>query len=434
MQSRYFMLGAAALFVQLVPASSHAAGQDAPVPLFRQQERAAEAGADPLTLDQAIERALSASPVLRAIAHGAAIAQGARLQAATAPNPELAVLREGMRQGGGTQTVQLSQALELGGKRDARIALADRDSALAQDDIDVARAELRADVMAAYLEALTAQERLGLAQASLQLAGKAAGAAGRRVAAGKISPLEQTRSSVAEAGARLELMQATAEAWSAQRRLAALWGESGPLQRPLAMPELDPGAVPDLEQLQARLDASPQMRRARLRIGREQAQVRLERTARLPDLTVTVGSRKDSELNRSQTVVGLSIPLPLFDRNQGRLLSALRRVERAEAEAEAEHVRLGQALADAWQRARLAQQQLASMRGDILPAAQGAVEAAVTGFELGKFGFLDVLDAQRTLFQNRALYFKALSDRYRALADLQRLVAADQSITNRSSR
>ena len=131
--------------------------------------------------------------------------------------------------------------------------------------------------------------------------------------------------------------------------------------------------------------------------------------------------------NVSQTVVGLTIPLPLFNRNQGNLLSALRSVDKAKTDAEVEYLRASQAIADAHQRASVAQEQIDSMRKEILPAAQSAFDAAVTGFELGKFGFIDVLDAQRTLFQSRAQYLSALSARYRSLADLQRYTAVDDN-------
>jgi cobalt-zinc-cadmium efflux system outer membrane protein len=104
------------------------------------------------------------------------------------PNPELALLREGTSsRSNRTDTYQLSQPIELGGKRGARIKLAEQDQALARGDVNVAASELRADVTAAYLEALTAQEHVALARESLSLAGKATNAAGRRVAAGKIS-------------------------------------------------------------------------------------------------------------------------------------------------------------------------------------------------------------------------------------------------------
>jgi cobalt-zinc-cadmium efflux system outer membrane protein len=169
-----------------------------------------------------------------------------------------------------TDTYQLSQPIELGGKRGARIKLAEQDQALARGDVNVTASELRADVTAAYLEALTAQEHVALARESLSLAGKATNAAGRRVAAGKISPLEQTRSSVAEAGARLELSQAVADAALARRRLSAFWGsislKNGPRNA-----RHQPGGIPALRELQSRLDASPQMQRraCRSRVKRQ---------------------------------------------------------------------------------------------------------------------------------------------------------------------
>ncbi|MRW92059.1 TolC family protein [Duganella sp. FT80W] len=402
MQSRFFIMGAAVLLAQCLPV---------------------RASAQTLTLEQAVARTLSTSPELRAAAIDVAIADGAREQAGLRPNPELSLLREGMSSANRTDTIQLSQPLELGGKRSARIQLAEQDQALAEADLGVVRATLRAEVSAAFLQALTAQEHVALARQSLQLASKATHAASRRVAAGKISPLEQTRSSVAEAGAQLELSQAEADAAQARRRLAAFWGSSAPLDDALQAPDSEPAALPPLAQLQASLDTSPQLRRARQQITREEAQLNLTKAERHPDLTLTVGSKKDQQSTLTQTVVGISVPLPLFNRNQGNMLSALRRVDKARTEAELARLHTTQALADAYQRVTLADQQIAVMRADILPAAQSAFDAAVTGFELGKFGFIDVLDAQRTLFQSRAQYLSALSTRHRALADLQRYVA-----------
>lgn len=405
MQSRHFVAGAAVLLAQLLPCYARA---------------------EALTLEQAVALTLSASPQLRSAAHTVAIAEGARLQAGLRPNPELSLLREGASAASGrTDTYQLSQPIELGDKRGARIRLAEHEQALARGEVGVTAAEVRASVTAAYLDALTAQEHVDLARESLSLAAKATNAAGRRVAAGKISPLEQTRSSVAEAGARLELSQAQADAALARRRLAACWGSTEPEQRPLVTPDLNLAAIPPLPALQARLEASPQMQRARLQVAREAAQVALAKADRVPDVTLTLGRKTDSLSNASQTVVGVSMPLPLFNRNQGNLLSALRRADKARTDAEVEYLRATQALADAHQRATVAQEQLDSMRQEILPAAQSAFNAAVTGFELGKFGFIDVLDAQRTLFQSRAQYLAALSARYRSLADLERFIAVE---------
>lgn len=424
MQPRILFLGAAAMIGPWLPIQ--AAEPGAPYPLASNTVIAAQSApmqeAFPLTLDKAIELALGANPDLRAAAQSIAIADGARQQAGLWRNPELAVTREGTQRANRTQAIQISQPLELGGKRAARIAVADLDRSLAIGDVQVKTAELRSDVAAAYFEALAAQERAELARNSLDLAQKASAAAKRRVTAGKISPVEETRSNVAAASARLELVQADANLMTARRQLAAMWGSTAPVTQRLSVPESDLHALPSLDQLLAQLGTSPQLQRAQGAIKRDEAQVQYEKTQRIPDVSVVFGNKKDYEQGRSQTVIGLSVPLPLFNRNQGNLLSALRRVDQAKAQLEADRLRLNLAVSDAYQRTQVSQAQVETMRQEILPAAQSALDAAVTGFELGKFNFLDVLDAQRTVVQTRAQYLSALSDRYRAMADIQRYV------------
>lgn len=431
MQSLHLVLGAAVLLAQLIPFSTQAAAQQSDAFTIGEVATAANTNSASLTLEQAIAMTLSISPELRSATHSVEITEGARVQAGVRPNPELALLREGTSsRSNRSDTYQLSLPIELGGKRGARIKLAEQDQVLARGDVNVTAAELRANVTAAYLEALTMQEHVVLAKESFSLASKSTNAAGRRVAAGKISPLEQTRSSVAEASARLELSQAVADATLARRRLASFWGSTQPEERTLVTPDINLTVIPSLPELQSRLNASPQIQRARAQIAREEASFNLAKSDQVPDLTLTFGKKKDFQTNVSQTVVGMAIPLPFFNRNQGNLLSAMRRVDKAKTDAEIAYLNATQALADAHQRASIAQEQIESMRSEILPAAQSAFNAAVTGFELGKFGFIDVLDAQRTLFQSRAQYLSALSARYRSLADLERYISVEPIVGN----
>lgn len=414
MHPKYFLVGAAVLFAQAFPAAAQLPAQ-----------QYTEAVSAPLTLEQAVAKALAANPALRAAAFEVAIADGVRRQAGVLPNPELSFVREGAQRGTRTQTVQLSQLIELGGKRSARMRLADRERNLATGNLNVARTGLRVDVTTAYFDALGAQERVRLAQTSLEVAGKAAVAAQKRVAAGRVSPVEQDRAGVAQALARLELAQARSDLSIALHTLSAYWGETGPAALILAVPELDLSPGPPLAELEQRLDGSPQLRRARLQVERDEAQVGVDRSQRVPDLTLIVGSKKDDEIGRSQTVFGVSVPLPLFNRNQGSLQASLGRADKARAELDAERLRLHQGLASAYQRAQLAREQVRGMQGEILPAAQRVFDATVTGFEAGKFAFLDVLDAQRTLLQIRTQYIQTLHDRYRAVAELGRYVDTD---------
>ena len=120
-------------------------------------------------------------------------------------------------------------------------------------------------------------------------------------------------------------------------------------------------------------------------------------------------------------VVGLSMPLPLFDRNQGNVLAAARRADQARDLRNAVALRLRSETRSAVDQWVTAMQEVAAYDRTILPAAQQAVDTATRGFEMGKFAFLDVLDAQRTLIEARGLYLEALATAADARARVERI-------------
>ena len=142
----------------------------------------------------------------------------------------------------------------------------------------------------------------------------------------------------------------------------------------------------------------------------------------MPDLTLTLGARRVAERGQTQAVVGLSIPLPVHDGQQGPLLEALRREAQAREALSATSLRLQTELAQALERLRLSRDQVRLLGDEALPTAQSAYDAALKGYELGKFAFLDVLDAQRTLFQLRRQLWRDSAEAFRAAADLDRLL------------
>jgi cobalt-zinc-cadmium efflux system outer membrane protein len=240
--------------------------------------------------------------------------------------------------------------------------------------------------------------------------------------------MEETRAKIAQAGAQIELRQADSALKLAEQRLAAIWGDSTLQWKRLEVPAealvtLDGTA--SLPQLMSRLNAAPQMQRSRLEIARQQSLVDVELSRRVSDLTVSVGSKRDEQAGRSQAIIGLSLPLPLFNRNQGNVLSALRKTDKARDELAAVEKRLASELAQAWLRYKTTRSELSILSSDVLPDAQSSFDAASQGFALGKFNFLDVLDAQRTLFQSKSQYLNALAESHRATADIERLVGVD---------
>ncbi|WP_457422037.1 TolC family protein [Roseateles sp. P5_E7] len=375
-----------------------------------------------LTLAEAQALALTHNPDLAHARLELQAQQGAELQAGARPNPELGVLLEDSRSATRTTTLQLSQAIELGGKRAARQAAAAQVREQAAVALTARQADVRAAVATAFFELLGAQEQQRLAESSLALARSVAGAADKRLQAGKVAPLELAKARVAEAGARAELAQAQSDLLLARGRLAALWGQ-GP--QAAAQADGDTAALPGLPDEQRLAEAmadAPALRLARLDITRRQALLDIERARRVPDVTVTLGAKRDAELGRTQAVVGFSLPLPIHDRNQGGLLEALRREDQAREALTAATLKLQTDVAQAAARLRLGREQAQLLRDEVLPTAQTAYDAALKGYQLGKFAFLDVLDAQRTLFALRRQQLQASAETHRAAAELDRLL------------
>jgi cobalt-zinc-cadmium efflux system outer membrane protein len=387
---------------------------------------AAHGTAIAIDLPAAIRLALE-QPAVRAAAYEVAANEAAVGQADRYPNPELEFLREGQRAGTRTTTFQIKQPIELGGKRRARVALAESGVTLARGELAARRRDVRSDVIASYHGVLIAQERRQLAQSLVELARRAVDVAGKRVAAGKISPIDETRARLAAVDASTELNRAAGELAIARTKLGALVGQPANALS-LAAPDLErlPAMEPHAASL-ARVSDSSAVQRARSQLAARTAQTDVERAARIPDVTISVGSQRDEELGRRQAVIGLSVPLPLFNRNAGNLGAALRRADAARDELAAVQVSAASELAGAYTRYEVAGGEVAQLRQEVLPNAQSAYELTLKGFEYGKFSILDVLDAQRTLFQSRSRYWNALLEAWRAFADIERIAGAAAS-------
>ncbi len=182
--------------------------------------------------------------------------------------------------------------------------------------------------------------------------------------------------------------------------------------------------MPSLDVLTQRLGSAPEVIRARAELERRQAMADVEQRRRTQDITLSVGAKKLGSENggRTQAILGLAMPIPLFDRNDGNLLEALRRKDKASLELSASQLRLRSELAQASRRFETARANAQFLKTDMLPGAQSAVETATKGFEFGKFGFLDVLDAQRTFLQARSQYLSSLAEAYKAMVDIERSV------------
>jgi outer membrane protein, heavy metal efflux system len=380
-----------------------------------------------INLDEATALALQANPQIAVALRGREVENGQALQAQARPNPTLSAEIEDLRSRYRNSTLLISQQLETAGKRDMRMAAADANLAMADADILIAQAETSAKVYAAFYQVLAAQQAQILATELLQIASTSKETTAKRVLAGKVSPVEETKAKVAEAGSKIELANANQQLDAAKKRLRSLWGKGLDHEAAFtATGELENfKPIASLNDLMAQLSASPQLKKASLAITQKQAFSNIEKAKQTPDVTLSLGAKRNEELGGiTQAIFGVSMPIPLFDKNQGSLQSAKAREAQSQDEKTALENQLSTELADAYARRQTQVEASIVYKNDILQGAQSAYEAARKGFEFGKFSFLEVLDAQRTLFQAKTNYIQTLALARLAEADMQSILGA----------
>lgn len=376
-----------------------------------------------LTLKDALNLALNANPEIAVAIREREAIEGIKTQAATRPNPSLSTSIQDTRSSNRQTLLQLNQEIELGNKREARIEAADSFYTKAEAELDNKKTEIHANVIAAFYTVLIAQERLTLAKSSLDIAELARDAASNRVKAGKSSPVEETKSKIAEASAKIEFNQANTQLTNSRKRLAALWGSALPT---FENAEGDATVIPEMaafSTLASQLDNAPAIKLANIEIDSRSALTKVERSKGTPNITISAGVVNNQELSGvNQALLGLSIPIPIFDRNQGNLQEAVSRQYKAQDELVALKNQLAANLSGQYERLNTARQAAESLKTNILPSAQSAFDAANKGFSAGKFNFLDVLDAQRTLVQAKSQYIETLLDAHQAVAEIERIL------------
>ena len=377
---------------------------------------------EPLQLEQAIRYANEHNPTLAAARREVSATEGQVLQGSLRPNPEFNYQADDLSRAGRTSTAEVGVPFETGGKREARVRSAGLGREVALADLGSAELRLRSAVIATFFDVLAAQELRATAQESVRLAQRATDIAAKRVAAGKISPVEETRARVAEAGARVTLNQSESELRNSRRRLASLWGNAAPSFTEASGDVEQLPVAPAADLILGRLESAPQLRRAQRELERRKSLVTLEQARSVPDFTVSLGVKRNLELPGEQALVALKVPLPIFNRNQGNLQEALRREDKAAEELQATQTALSATALQALENVNARRRDADLLRQEVLPGARSTYEAATIGFENGKFSFLEVLDAQRTLIAAKSQYLIALANFHRAQAELESLI------------
>ncbi len=383
-----------------------------------------------LTLASALRLALDNNPELRASGARVEAAAGRAFQAKKWSNPELELSAEDwpVSQGRGfseaKQTIGITQTLPFPGKKSLDRQMGGAEVKLSEAELALRRTEIVRDVKVGFFRVLAAERLVEVSTQLVAVAESSAATARKRVDAGAAAYQEQLRAEVQLEQARTEWAGSVRELAMAGQIFATLLGRPELSRAKLA------GALAELPDASLMEDAGgdrlaghPSLSAAQANLGRAHLANRRARLEPYPDVKVGLSGGRIGETGQSIVLLGFSLPLPLLDRGKGKQQEAQANLSVAEAELHVVQQRLQREWANALQRHRTAAEQVASYRERILPKANEALRLVQTGFERGKFGFIDLLDTQRTTTEARLTYLQKLLELNVAQAELEALLA-----------
>lgn len=390
---------------------------------------AAAGAAEKLTLEDALRLAEENHPHLRA---SAAQIEGARWGIVTAkayPNPEAGYLAGNQHARvfgalpGLNQVYSFTQPIETPAVRRYRLETAEMGRDSSQYGYDEARVAIRTAVKQTFHTALRRKAEIEIVSGNLRLVEDLQRRIRLQVQVGEAPRLELTR-------ADAEVAVARTLAKSAELRLVtALAALRAAISAPLA-DEIDPqgdlappAVLPSLEALRTEvLETYPALKQARAEVRRAEARVKNETALRTPQPSLRGEYEQQPDIATYR--VGLSLPVPVWNRRQGPIGEAEAALKQAAAAAEWRRVEVIAALEGAYGRYQVAGQQVSQFETGVLKQAEAALQAAEAAYRFGERGVLEVLDAQRVLRGARLDFLNAQFDRQTALNDLEQLRAA----------
>lgn len=377
----------------------------------------------PLTLEEAERQALEASPALRASEARVRIEAGQGLQVRRYPNPDLTLdsLRFTRDFSPKETILSLRQPVPYHGKR----ALdRERTAALteaARHDLERARLDLLLEVREGFYRLHYAAQVVEVQQDDLETVRSLSKAVEARVAEGDVAPFEALKATVEVRRAERELARARGDLAAQMASFNLLLGLPAETATRAAEPglDLDPGAaLPALQERALKHQPGILVEDELLLAAGFTAQ----RARREPRPDIAVGPTLGSEEGSRFVGIGVSLKLPVWDRNQGAIAAAEAARDEAAARAAAVRLAVARLVAESYGRYQSARSQQLLYEQGLLAQGTALVEAAQKSYDAGESGVLEFLDARRTSLAVRQGYYLATLEAALAALQLRRAV------------
>jgi cobalt-zinc-cadmium efflux system outer membrane protein len=339
--------------------------------------------------------------------------RGKYVQQGLYPNPVMGYVGEEIGDEGraGQQGVSFGQQIVTAGKLKLNRAVVSHEIVAAQQDLEIQRQRVINDVRAAAYEVLTAQRTIALTQQLVRI-----GEEGQEVAQELLKAREVSQVDLLQA--RIEANSAKVLLSNARNGLEASWRSLASI---VGIPDMQPATLRDdlaqptpnmtwQESLARLLGTSPELARAQANVQAAQCALARQIAGRIPDFDLAGSVRYNFASEDTIATVGATVPLQLYDRNQGNIMRAQAELRAAQQEVHRVEMSLQQRLANAFKDYANARQQVQRYDEEILPDAKESLGLIQQGYRQAEFGYLELLTAQRTYFRVNLDYVTALRD------------------------
>jgi cobalt-zinc-cadmium efflux system outer membrane protein len=348
-----------------------------------------------LDFEEAQRRVLAFSPQLKMASADIDAYAGDLKQATLYPNPIFSFESKGIdnwtRNGKGSElTYELTQPIEMGGKRGIRKKIATYDYYAAWIKHETVKRAILNTFSRLFINVVAAQEILHFAQERQQIGQYVLKVTQEKFEAGKASLMQYTKAQMLHSQVLLEEEQARLELALAKQQLALLWGSSCADFDAITYPLYEISTPLPLSHYYQTLDDQPNLIQAKYELLAAQKNVQLEKSYRIPDVNLSLGYTTEDD--KKGIVVGLGLPLPIFNQNQGNIAKSYARASKFESQLQAVEFELKSMIAERYRELLRAYQTVITLEKTALQMARQLCIMAEEGYREGKFEYQDVLN------------------------------------------
>lgn len=360
-----------------------------------------------LALGDLEQLALASNPTLAQAAAQVDAARGRWVQVGLKPNPELYL--QGQSSEVGQQGAQLSQEFVTKGKLHLNRAAAQQEVIRAEQLFAAQQQRVLTDVRRRFYEALVAQRMVEVAYSLLEVGERGVKTAESLLDAREVARIDLLQARVIANTARIRVAQAETQQHEAWRRLEAVVGR--PCLTPVGLQGNPSADLPDLDwcaSLTMLLHASPELSAAYAEVDRARWQLDREAVEKYPNVTGYAGAYYDNSIEQVFAHAAVSVPIPIFNANQGNVSRAAAELAAAELNVGRIRLSLQDRLAVAFRRYDAAKREFELYDKSILPDTTTSLEIVRGGYP-AEFDYLKLITAQREYFQAELGRLEALN-------------------------